>query len=43
MQKKIVFLEFQLGLLKTNKRVVPNKDRVVGKIASEKIGVWTRQ
>ena len=30
-------------LSKIKKRVVPNKDHVVGKIVSERIGVWTRQ
>ena len=30
-------------LLRINKRVVPNKDCVAGKIGSERIGVWTRQ
>ena len=29
--------------LKINKRVVPIKERVVGKIVSERIGVWTWQ
>ena len=29
--------------LKINKRVVPIKERVVGKIVPERIGVWTWQ
>ena len=32
----------RLKLIQTNKRVVSNKDRVVGKIVLEKLGVWTR-
>ena len=29
--------------MKINKRVVPIKERVVGKIVPERIGVWTWQ
>ena len=36
-------LDFHLKLKKINKRVVPNEQRVVGKIMAERIDVWTPQ